>query len=149
MIRAIRATLSGIAELDAYLDEANVKITDDEVSVLTMSIAPGRPWIPMQHLRNDMKQNGVVVKDLTVTIRRLMEAKRIEVFNEITDSTYLFCHIGRYRFQQQWTVFRKQIEAKDDNARNKMLGALAQDLYEQGKSEFTDSDGIHLKVTLV
>lgn len=146
--RAIRATTTGLAELEAYINgDDKVRMTEDELNVLTMVPTPG-VWVPINTVRDRLKEAEMLPKDLVITVRRLNEAHRLDVFNEITDATNLFCYIGRYRFQQQWTVFRKQIAAANEEQLQRTLKVIADNLYEKGEAIINDGDVV-MKVTLL
>lgn len=147
MIKAVRATHTALTQLDLYMNgDVSLKLSEDDVTVLCMVPTPGA-WVPMNMLRERMRADDMHVKDLVISITSLRDRHLLDVFQEITDATYLFCHIGQWRFQQQWTVFRKQVKFPDEKEHAQLLGQVAQDLYDRAEA-FVPGDP-PMKVTLV
>jgi hypothetical protein len=118
MIQAVRASLSGVSALNSFINDEKPATRDDALTLEEAGLLACAPvaheWVQLNDLRTRMKEDGVTVKDLTISLRSLNERKLLDIFRDITDSTLMRVRIGAYTFHMQWTVLRKQVQPQKE-----------------------------------
>lgn len=132
-IERVRASLSGRAALEAYINEVpcNDVVTPKEATLLAIAPDP-HEWVDYREFRADLKSEGFTdIEDVFGTLRRLEDRKLLEVFREITDATIMRIVVGSWTFYQQWTALRKQITG-DNNAQHPALKPIHEAIRQHG-----------------
>lgn len=142
-IERVRASLSGRAALEAYINESpcNDVVTPKEATLLAIAPDP-HEWVDYREFRSDLKAEGFAdIEDVFGTLRRLEDRKLLEVFREITDSTIMRICAGSWTFYQQWTALRKQITG-DNNPQHPALKPIHAAIREHGYASVKHPNGV-------
>lgn len=115
-ITAVRSTLSGIAALEAYLNDEVVTVrgsrkwnpSEMEVALLVAAPVPHQ-WVTWFTMYERVREACGETKNVLECINKLSDDGLYERFREIDDATYIRCTVGQFTFNIQWTVFRKQL----------------------------------------